>query len=295
MFSKLPRDIKTLQMITGKPTKVPNKLILELVKMLNPNPSIDLKPILTYMIETMRVIIPNLNSLNVSVGKARKLMNAKYPGRLEINRILDLSKSEKETREKLQEANLKTQLSNEIKIDYKDIENVIEHVKSSNKLADKIILACLSSGRRGIEILRVTKFSESKRTGLIHIRGLSKQKGYEIADCEIPLLFMKANDFITLMSDIRKSTDSAEMKELTNAKLSKKFLQNVINRVKKYFNITAPRVGAHVLRKIWGAIIAERAKREGKNGLVATSDALNHKCLATTLHYSNLTILNYPK
>jgi len=295
MFSKLPRDIKTLQMLTGKPTKVPNKLIVALVDMLNPNPSIDLKPILTYMIETMRVIIPNLNSLNMSVGKARKLMNAKYPGRLEINRILDLTNDEKQKRLKFQEKALKTQLSNEIKIEYKDILDVIDHTKESHKLADKIILACLASGRRGIEILRITNFTESKLPGRIHIKGVAKQKGSDILDCEIPLLFMKPKEFLDLIKLIRGYTDTAEMRKLSNAKLSKKFLQNVVNRVKKYFNIRAPRVGAHVLRKIYGAIVAKQAEQEEKSGLVATSEALGHNCLATTLHYENIKILNYPK
>ena len=119
MFSKMPRDLHTLQMITGNPTKVPNRLITRLIERLNPNPSIDLKPVLTYMIETMRVIIPNLNSLNMSVGLARKLMNAKYIGRLEINRILDLTDKEKLKRMSFQEKALKVQLNNEIKIEYK--------------------------------------------------------------------------------------------------------------------------------------------------------------------------------
>ena len=106
---------------------------------------------------------------------------------------------------------------------------------------------------------------------------------------------MKPKEFIDLIKLIRGYTDTAEMKKLTNAKLSKKFMQNVINRVKKYFDIKAPRVGAHVLRKIYGAIIAEKARREDKSGLLATSEALGHNCLATTLHYENVKILNYPK
>ena len=296
MFSKLPRDLKTIQMITGKPTKVPNKLITALVDMLNPNPSIDLNPILSYMMDTMRVIIKNLNSLNMSVGMARKLMNAKYPARLEINRILDLTPEEKLKRMEFQEKALKAQLSNEIKIEYKAILDIVEHVKESHKLADKIILACLASGRRGIEILRTTEFAESKIPDMIHIRGVAKQKkGTEILDCEIPLLFMNPKEFVDLVKLIRGYTDTAEMKKLSNTRLSKKFMQNVINRVKKYFDITAPRVGAHVLRKIFSAIVAENAKRVGKSGLVASSEALGHNCLSTTLHYENVKILNYPK
>tara|TARA_R110001606_G_scaffold289581_1_gene437550 strand:- start:96 stop:983 length:888 start_codon:yes stop_codon:yes gene_type:complete len=293
MFSKLPRNLKTIQMITGKPTTVPNKLITALVDMLNPNPSIDLKPILSYLMETMRVIIPNLNSLNMSVGMARKLMNAKYPARLEVNRILDLTDDEKLKRMAFQEKALKTQLTNEIKVEYKAILDIVDHVKESHKLADKIILACLASGRRGIEILRITDFAESKIPDRIHIRGVAKQKGSDILDCEIPLLFMKPKEFIDLIKLIRGYTDTAETKSMNNSRLSKKFMQNVINRVKKYFTITAPRVGAHVLRKIYGAIIAEQAKRADKSGLLATSEALGHHCLATTLHYDNIKILNY--
>ena len=280
-------------MITGKPTKVPNKLITALVDMLNPNPSIDLKPILSYLMETMRVIIPNLNSLNMSVGMARKLMNAKYPGRMEINRILDLTDDEKKYRMEFQEKALKTQLSNEIKIEYKAILDIVDHAKESHKLADKIILACLASGRRGIEILRITDFAESKIPDRIHIRGVAKhKKNTDILDCEIPLLFMKPKEFVDLMAEIREYTDTAELKKLTNTRLSKKFMQNVINRVKKYFTIKAPRVGAHVLRKIYGAIIAEQSD---EHGIVAASAALGHNCLATTLHYDNVKILNYPK
>lgn len=293
MFSKLPRDIKTLQMITGKPFKVPNKLISALVDMLNPNPNIDLKPILTYMMDTMRVIIPNLNSLNMSVGKARKLMNAKYPNRLEINRILDLSPEEKLKREKAQQTNLKTQLSNEIKIDYKDILEIIDHTKESNKLADKIILACLASGRRGIEILRITKFDESKDKDMVHIQGLAKEKNETIRDCDIPLLFITQKEFLDLIKFIRTKSDSKEMKKLTNAQLAKRFMQNVNNRVKKYFKVQAPRIGAHLLRKIYSAIISEKAKTEGKSAIVKINEALSHNCLATTLHYDNVKILNY--
>ena len=293
MFSKLPRDLKTLQMITGKPFKVPNKLIESLVNMLNPNPDIDLKPILNYMMDTMRVIIPNLNSLNMSVGKARKLMNAKYPKRLEINRILDLSPKEKLQREKAQEKNLKTQLSNEIKVEYKDILEIVEHAKASNKLADKIMLACLASGRRGIEVLRITEFSESKDKGVIHIEGLAKEKNSDVRNCDIPLLFISQKEFLDLIKFIRTKTNSKEMKELTNAQLSKKFLQNVNNRVKKYFNIQAPRIGAHLLRKIYSAIISEIAKEKGESSIVKMNESLGHNCLATTLHYDNVKVLNY--
>tara|TARA_R110001606_G_scaffold47880_1_gene121795 strand:+ start:59 stop:946 length:888 start_codon:yes stop_codon:yes gene_type:complete len=295
MFSKLPRDIKTLQMITGKPTKVPNKLISHLIEMLNPNPSIDLKPILQYMVETMRVIIPNLNSFNMAIGKARKLMNAKYTGRLEINRILDLNKQEKLTREKNQETNLKKQLDNEIEIEYKDIINIVEQGFESHKLADKIMLACLASGRRGIEIIRITKFSESKKPDVIHVKGGAKQRGSEILDCHIPLLFMNSKQFLDLINLIRSETDTEDMKKINNSQLSKKFLQNVINRVKKYFNIKAPRIGTHLLRKIYSAIIAKKAEDKQKSGIVAASKALGHNCLATTLHYQNVKILNYHK
>eukprot|EP00808_Paulinella_micropora_P016185 g17380.t1 len=129
----------------------------------------------------------------------------------------------------------------------------MDTLNKSKKMTDLIILLQLATGRRLIEVLRITSTppEAKEQKGYIVIDKVAKDKKGAISNIEIPLIHISYNDMRTAWEAVRE-TMTDEDKEKTNQALTNKYDGRISKRMKELFN--DEKASSHLARKIYGAL-----------------------------------------
>eukprot|EP00808_Paulinella_micropora_P004276 g20856.t1 len=113
----------------------------------------------------------------------------------------------------------------------------MDTLNKSKKMTDLIILLQLATGRRLIEVLRITSTSpEAKeQKGYIVIDKVAKDKKGAISNIEVPLIHMSYADMRTAWEAVRE-TLTDEDKKKTNQALTNKYDARISKRMRELFN-----------------------------------------------------------
>ena len=196
---------------------------------------------------------------------------------------------EKQSKEKVVEANTEKK-----KFNREQVLQIIQEIKNSTDYIDAIILVCITTGSRLIEVLRISDYNEVVgNPNRVMISGLAKGSGKSREtnlnkDVERPILvitYKELNDAVQLIrKNVREQTDKLG---LNNQELSKKYNEIVNRRVKKLKLAST----SYDLRKIYAnlsyELIADQSKIT-KNRWIQL--ILGHESLETSLHYNNVSL-----
>ena len=196
---------------------------------------------------------------------------------------------EKQSKEKVVEANTEKK-----KFNREQVLQIIQEIKNSTDYIDAIILVCIATGSRLIEVLRISDYNEVVgNPNRVMISGLAKGSGKSREtnlnkDVDRPILvitYKELNDAVQLIrKNVREQTDKLG---LNNQELSKKYNEIVNRRVKKLKLAST----SYDLRKIYAnlsyELIADQSKIT-KNRWIQL--ILGHNDINTSLHYNNVSL-----
>ena len=170
--------------------------------------------------------------------------------------------------------------------------DLIYKLRGSEDFKDKVILVCLTTGARFIEVLRISTFipvPTNPNEILVQSVAKKKDKSEEFQVIR-PLLVLRAEEVVPVVEDIRTITDSGRDSELTNTQLSGKYNSSINRRLKTYG------LGGtlHDLRKLYGTLTYEFYTNRNKTSLNAwLKNILGHERLETSLHYNTIALRSH--
>eukprot|EP00808_Paulinella_micropora_P027458 g5395.t1 len=242
--------IGKLQKITGSERTSLIVLLVELIKKYGKSVK-NLKKNLAWTMGTLEHI-EKVNTKDAYLTKLRKAYKEHHEKEeKQINKALALTEEERTQKAtnqiKKRNANLK---------DIKDfapdlITSIMDKLNESNKLVDLIILLQLATGRRLIEVLRITDLpQEAKTPNYIIIDKVAKDKKGYIKDIEVPLIHITYEDMKSAWEAVRAGLNEKD-KARTNEDLTNKFNARISRRMTELFKQP---MTSHMSRKIWGAM-----------------------------------------
>lgn len=244
--------IKQLKTITKSFSESLIKLLLELIKQHGTSEA-HLEKNLKWTADTLKNI-KNVFTKDSYFTTLRKAFKEHHPTKDEAIknglRLTDKERGEKVSRQqrKLTE-NLK-------EIDIYDplaIYKLMDDLNKSNKLTDLIILLQLATGRRLIEVLRITSTPpEVKgRPGYILIDKMAKTQASKINNIEVPLIHISYADMRKAWETVRGGLTDEDKKK-TNQALTNTYNARVARRMRAIFDDDS--ATSHRARKIYGAL-----------------------------------------
>ena len=246
----------------------------------------DFKKNLQWVMEYLETNNESLNTMNNQVTTTRKILKFIYPGEDEvINAIIKMPKEQMDLRFKNQAKALTKALSNKVVISFDKLEKIAEDLESKTDLGSKIILAQLATGRRLIEILKVSNFApDPEHKNYIIVDKFAK--GQTQTNVKVPLNFITYSELDALMHDIR---GKVKVGKLDNSQLTNKYIKRVNGKVKKLFPEIASleRKGSHILRKLYAMRACKLFKASHIDDVAYISSILGHESILSSCHYKN--------
>eukprot|EP00808_Paulinella_micropora_P022496 g53488.t1 len=249
-YKDQPDLIAKLQPLTKSKS---NALIVQLVNLIvqHGNSKSNLKKNLTW---TMGAIehIENVNTKDAYLTKLRKAFKAHHEKEeKQINKALSLTEEERTKKATTQIKKRNANLKNIKDFEPELVMRVMDTLNESNKLVDMIILLQLATGRRLIEVLRITDLpQEAKQPHYIIIDKVAKDKKGHIKDIEVPLIHISYDDMKTAWQAVRDGLSESD-KAKSNEDLTNKFNARVSKRMTDLFERP---MTSHMSRKIYGAM-----------------------------------------
>eukprot|EP00808_Paulinella_micropora_P000368 g41217.t1 len=264
--------IGKLQKITGSERTSLIVLLVELIKKYGKSVK-NLKKNLAWTMGTLEHI-EKVNTKDAYLTKLRKAYKEHHEKEeKQINKALALTEEErtqKATKQiKKRNANLK---------DIKDFEpdlitSVMDKLNESNKLVDLIILLQLATGRRLIEVLRITDLpQEAKTPNYIIIDKVAKDKKGYIKDIEVPLIHITYEDMKSAWEAVRAGLNEKD-KAKSNEDLTNKFNARISRRMT---DLLKKKATSHLARKIYGAMAYRQFAPGNIDRSVYLSQVLGH-------------------
>jgi len=248
--------------------------------------------------DTVRRLSNNFNTLDNRFTQLRKVFKMKYgeyyPNSV-INKVFSLTGEERGDKIQSQHTSRVDQLEHRYVIPQGWILDLVNTLKASNDFKDRVLLLILATGRRLIDVLRITSLPTKQGriygSASIYIDRVSKstRDGFTV-----PLMFISYDEMKERWEAVREALkgDSA----LSNVKLSDKYIQPINRRVRdmnfEQFGGKDERIGSHMLRKVWVASAMKKYKPPSIDSTVFIGRLLGHssKTLDTSLNYKNVTI-----
>lgn len=206
--------------------------------------------------------------------------------------LLQLAKKEKQKRVDKNRGALMNNMENMIIIKRKDINKIVEEL-DTNVQNDKIILLTLATGRRFIEVMRVSDITKSEKKGHIKITGLAKQRldrdKNPINEIDVPLKFIDYKTMKKYLAEVRENIPE----EYDNEKLTNMYVKPVNKRIKQLFpEIDDKYANTRLLRKIYGSIAVEEDKPQTLHSSIYLNYVLGHtKNSNSYKNYVNIDII----
>ena len=199
--------------------------------------------------------IPNIYSRDAFLTEARKAWpKHERTDVAKLRKILALTDEERQTK-----VDLQTKARHAMLDDVEDIASdvvyaAIEKIRKPKTVNDAIILCMLATGRRMIDVLKVTgEPPEGKKKDHIIIDRVSKDKKEYIINIEVPLIGINYGELVKAWRMVRDYLEKEGDNKKTNREITNKYNARVNRRIVKLFpTIKAPR--SHTMRKIYGAM-----------------------------------------
>eukprot|EP00808_Paulinella_micropora_P011669 g38943.t1 len=249
-------------------------LLIDLIKQKGGNQTY-LKKKLKWVLSTIQHI-DKVNTKDAYLTRLRKAFKEQHPTKeAEILKELKLTDEERTkkatTQIKQRNKNLKEIKNYEPATVFK----IMDNLNKSKKMTDLIILLQLATGRRLIEVLRITSTPpESKeQKNYIIIDKVAKDKKGAINNIEVPLIHISYNDMRTAWEAVRE-TLTDEDKTKTNQELTNKYDGRISRRMKELFN--DKKATSHLARKIYGAMAYREYAPANMDRSIFLSKVLGH-------------------
>lgn len=203
------------------------------------------------MDKLFKLIYTNKNTISTNLGDYRKPIRNKFGQNSEIYKqsvyLMGLTQAESLQRREDYSNQVKARNADRESLDVffdDDIYKVMDQTINSSNPQDRIVAVILAVGSRLIEVLKVSKYEESKdNDNFIKITGIAKDRGnlgYEDKVIIRPIIRFTAKQIIEAVDYIRKNLTI----EGDNSKISDKYNSSVNKRVKKYLNTTSHKLRA---------------------------------------------------
>lgn len=182
------------------------------------------------------------NTLNQRYSEINKIIKEKYPNYYQ-SIMTHIRPSREIKRDQIIES-LKKNISrlnddNKIKVDVNEIKEAVEILTASDKFYDLCVLALIVSGRRSSELFK-SEFTPSNKPHHINFKNPLKKRSQDKDKVfEIPILFIKPDEFLRIIQSIRnqkpeyKDYDKKKVANLTNPAINKNIKIIFNNKIMK--------------------------------------------------------------
>eukprot|EP00808_Paulinella_micropora_P022277 g76314.t1 len=249
-------------------------LLLDLIRQKGGNETY-LKKNLQWTLNTLQHI-EKVNTKDSYLTRLRKAFKEQHPTKeAEINKELKLTDEERTkkatTQIKQRNKNLKEIKNYEPATVFK----IMDTLNKSGKMTDLIILLQLATGRRLIEVLRITGTppEAKEQKGYIVIDKVAKDKKGAINNIEVPLIHISYNDMRTAWEAVREALTDEDKKK-TNQALTNKYDARISKRMRELFN--DDKATSHLARKIYGALAYREYAPANMDRSIFLSKVLGH-------------------
>ena len=215
-----------------------------------------------------------------------------------VNSQLSLSKDERQSKIDSQAIARTKMLNDMFQITNNQIKSIPQKFIDSEDWRDHALLLILATGRRLIEVLKVTpkpKLSENE-TNRIIIKKQAKNGAKPRTNFEVPLILISFDQMKKSWNIVR--TAMKQHKKKTNEELSDILSKSVNQRMGDIMPAGTPRrfLKSHILRKIYGTYSFKTFGKPRQNLILYLNDVLGHAVggEATSLNYNNIEIVEEP-
>eukprot|EP00808_Paulinella_micropora_P030342 g9877.t1 len=266
--------IKKIKAITKSFSESLITLLLDLIRQKGGNETY-LKKNLQWTLNALQHI-EKVNTKDSYLTRLRKAFKEQHPTKeAEINKELKLTDEERTkkatTQIKQRNKNLKEIKNYEPATVFK----IMDTLNKSGKMTDLIILLQLATGRRLIEVLRITGTppEAKEQKGYIVIDKVAKDKKSAINNIEVPLIHISYNDMRTAWEAVREALTDEDKKK-TNQALTNKYDARISKRMRELFN--DKKASSHLARKIYGAMAYREYAPANMDRSIFLSKVLGH-------------------
>jgi len=280
-FKKFIFDLYTM----GKPSTIKKTLTKEVVE---------------DIVSIFRILYTNKNTLSRLLSDFKKLIVSKEIVEQSVYENIRLTSEEYDSLRNNQtinitEKNLQPQTLNLRVPSINIIENMIRNDLYPNpnknpkkKIIDLIILLCLASGCRKIEIMKELEFGiDATKQREIIIHKLAKNQSIPPEGIIRPLCFINHTEFMTMIRELRNflviDNNNTPLQDIHNEVLGKKYGDRLNRRFKKLFGREAT---LHDSRDIYGDIAYQNLNNNGISKIHYLQQLFGHSNLETSAHYT---------
>jgi hypothetical protein len=226
----------------------------------------------------------NVGTLQNRFTELKRLYLDIYEGAQEdmITSILSLSPAEVNEKISKQKAALRSNLQNKIDIGKDEIKNAIDTLRKSKDWHDKVLLIMLATGRRLIEVLKLSHDPLKNKSGDLVWFNLAKGRKDPVY---APLLFIDYDELLKAWILVRKNVKSTG----TNKEITNRYNAALNNRVKELLPALK---GTHGLRAVYGKTATETKKPREMDSVLYLNKILGHHedTLETALYYKKINL-----
>lgn len=260
---------------------------------------------LKWLSKVLRDISTNINTRDQRFTEVRKILMKLYPGEDNNEKMrihFKFSKTERQTKVAAQTKARTKQLKEVMSFNVDRVFEVVSELKLSSDPLNKILLLIMATGRRKIDVLKVTDLPtqvKSKYNGkgifIDQVSKGSKDESKKRKDFVVPLLFISYTDMVDAWELVRQLIKDRGEEKLTNSRLGSRYGEKLNKRIRELFpdlkkRFSQQKVGTHILRKIYGAEAVRTFKPNTTNPTVFLNEVLGHVegSEGVALNYSNI-------
>ena len=240
---------------------------------------------MTFLKKLIRLNFPNINTKAGYVDDLRKWLLEVYPEERHaiIQKTMVLTTAEYGKRRDQSLKSRGEKLKNISTISVTTIKKFVKDLQTDDSLEANILLLCLSTGRRKIEILSICDRPQVDKPGYIVFQALAKK--LENGSYIVPFYFLDFEELLTRWDKVRAKVPQ----HLSNVAVAQIYNQKISDVIKTYLNITA---GSHLARKIYTAYSMFKDKPSNWNDIIYINQILVHAPgnMDSALNYSTLRI-----
>ena len=166
-----------------------------------------------------------------------------------------------------------------------EVATIVKKLRDSSDWKNKILLLILATGRRSVDILKVTPIPLQAPDGKngetqITITNASKSPKYEKNTrfpYDIPLLFIPYSEMVIDWTLVRSKL--GDDVQLSNIEMTNKYNSMLNSRLRRVIGnkfVPGTRIGSHMLRKIYGAEAIRLYKPDNIENTVYINKVLGH-------------------
>ncbi len=255
--------------------------------------------------EIARFIINNANTVATKSSSNTRMRNhyTKYDfvDRHYIDKYYYLNDEESKEKKDKATKSKSDKLENPIRISKDEILDLINYFRSSSNVKDKILMLIMTTGRRLVDVLKVTPIpkEDKKNKDNIIITKISKNENnkHQVVPFSCPLLIISHEEMVQSWEFVRDSVgddiklDNKKLTNLWNGKVNRSLKKSLPTRMKQNKQGTEQSFTSHLLRKIYANLAFKLIGSGKKVQHVFLTKVLGHKAGSTSYeNYSNLII-----